>query len=134
MGKTVQLNEATSLPSRLLPWNSLPSGKVRHPQTNGICERFHKTILQEFYQVAFRRKITSPSRSCNRSGWVAGVLQQRPHASGEDVLRARTPMQIQITLSRSISYYLCDLKALSEASFTILILSTRFFFIESPTF
>ena len=31
--------------------------KVRHPQTNGICERFHKTILQEFYQVAFRRKI-----------------------------------------------------------------------------
>ena len=31
--------------------------KVRHLQTNGICERFHKTILQEFYQVAFRRKI-----------------------------------------------------------------------------
>ncbi len=26
-------------------------------QTNGICERFHKTILQEFYQVAFRKKI-----------------------------------------------------------------------------
>ena len=31
--------------------------KVMHPQTNGICERFHKTILREFYQVAFRRKI-----------------------------------------------------------------------------
>ena len=31
--------------------------KVMHPQTNGICERFHKTILQEFYQVALRRKI-----------------------------------------------------------------------------
>ena len=31
--------------------------EVRYPQTNGICERFHKTILQEFYQVAFRRKI-----------------------------------------------------------------------------
>lgn len=29
--------------------------KVKHPQTNGICERFHKTILQEFYQVAFRK-------------------------------------------------------------------------------
>jgi transposase InsO family protein len=27
------------------------------PQTNGICVRFHKTILQEFYQIAFRRKI-----------------------------------------------------------------------------
>ena len=31
--------------------------KVMHPQTNGICERFHKTIVQEFYQVTFRRKI-----------------------------------------------------------------------------
>ncbi len=31
--------------------------KARHPQTNGICERFHKTILQEFYQVAFRKKL-----------------------------------------------------------------------------
>jgi transposase InsO family protein len=31
--------------------------KAHHPQTNGICERFHKTILQEFYQVAFRRKM-----------------------------------------------------------------------------
>lgn len=31
--------------------------KAASPQSNGICERFHKTILQEFYQVAFRRKI-----------------------------------------------------------------------------
>ena len=26
--------------------------KAPSPQTNGICERFHRTILQEFYQVA----------------------------------------------------------------------------------
>jgi transposase InsO family protein len=26
------------------------------PQTNGICERFHKTVLNEFYRVAFRKK------------------------------------------------------------------------------
>jgi transposase InsO family protein len=31
--------------------------KARHPQTNGICERFHRTIQDEFYQVAFRKKI-----------------------------------------------------------------------------
>lgn len=31
--------------------------KVKSPQTNGICERFHKTILQEFYQIAFRKKL-----------------------------------------------------------------------------
>jgi len=27
------------------------------PRSNGICERFHKTLLQEFYRVALRRKI-----------------------------------------------------------------------------
>ncbi len=31
--------------------------KARTPQTNGICERFHKTVLQEFYQVTFRKKL-----------------------------------------------------------------------------
>ena len=31
--------------------------KTKSPQTNGIVERFHKTILQEFYQVAFRKKL-----------------------------------------------------------------------------
>jgi transposase InsO family protein len=31
--------------------------KARSPQTNGICERFNKTILAEFYQVALRKKI-----------------------------------------------------------------------------
>ena len=31
--------------------------KARRPQTNGICERFNKTILQEFYQVALRKKL-----------------------------------------------------------------------------
>ena len=34
--------------------------KVKSPQTNGICERFHKTILQEFYQVTFRKRSTRP--------------------------------------------------------------------------
>lgn len=31
--------------------------KARHPKTNGICERFHSTILDEFYRVTFRKKI-----------------------------------------------------------------------------
>ena len=24
---------------------------------NGICERFHKTVLDEFYRIAFRKRI-----------------------------------------------------------------------------
>jgi len=31
--------------------------KARSPQTNGICERFNKTCKDEFYSVAFRRKV-----------------------------------------------------------------------------
>ena len=33
--------------------------KTRSPQTNGIVERFHKTVLNEFYRTAFRKKICS---------------------------------------------------------------------------
>jgi transposase InsO family protein len=31
--------------------------KTKHPQTNGICERFNKTLLNEFYRVAFRKTL-----------------------------------------------------------------------------
>jgi len=31
--------------------------KARSPQTNGICERFHKTIQDELYAVAFRKNL-----------------------------------------------------------------------------
>jgi transposase InsO family protein len=30
--------------------------KARSPQSNGICERFHRTVLDEFYKIAFRKK------------------------------------------------------------------------------
>jgi transposase InsO family protein len=33
--------------------------RVKSPQSNGICERFHQTVLNEFYRVAFRKKIYS---------------------------------------------------------------------------
>jgi transposase InsO family protein len=32
--------------------------KVKSHQTNGICERVHQTILNEFYRVVFRKKLT----------------------------------------------------------------------------
>ena len=31
--------------------------KTKSPQTNGIAERFHKTVLDEFYRVVFRKKL-----------------------------------------------------------------------------
>lgn len=31
--------------------------KAKSPQTNGICERFHRTVQDEFYAIAFRKKM-----------------------------------------------------------------------------
>jgi hypothetical protein len=31
--------------------------RTKSPQPNGICERFHKTLLDEFHRVAFRKKV-----------------------------------------------------------------------------
>ena len=33
--------------------------KAKSPQTNGICERFHRTIQEEFYAIIFRKKVFS---------------------------------------------------------------------------
>ncbi len=55
--------------------------KARSPQTNGICERFHKTILQEFYQVAFRKKIYSDLESLQTDldEWLRYYNHERTH-------------------------------------------------------
>jgi transposase InsO family protein len=53
--------------------------KTRHPQTNGICERFQKTMLNEFYCVAFRKKIyrTLEERQTDLDGWLQEYNEQR---------------------------------------------------------
>jgi len=67
--------------------------KVRHPQTNGICERFHKTILNEFYRVAFRKKIYNSldELQSDLDEWIRGYNEERPH-SGKYCF-GKTPMQ-----------------------------------------
>ena len=63
--------------------------KVKSPQTNGICERFHKTLLDEFYRVAFRKKIyDTPDALQARSRRMAhNGLQRAAHTPGPLVLR-----------------------------------------------
>src|SRR5690242_1169890 len=55
--------------------------KARSPQTNGICERFHKTMLNEFYRVAFRKRIyaTINQLQADLDGWMAAYNDARPH-------------------------------------------------------
>jgi len=55
--------------------------KARSPKTNGICERFHKTILYEFYQVAFRKKIyvTLDELQKDLDDWLYHYNHERTH-------------------------------------------------------
>jgi len=67
--------------------------KAKSPQTNGICERFHKTILEEFYQIAFRKKIYSTIQElqADLDVWIDKYNQERPH-SGR-YCYGKTPME-----------------------------------------
>jgi transposase InsO family protein len=55
--------------------------KTKSPQTNGICERFHRTVLDEFYRVAFRKKIYRTIDELQRDldAWVKEYNETRPH-------------------------------------------------------
>jgi transposase InsO family protein len=67
--------------------------KAKSPQTNGICERFHKTILNEFYQVAFRKKIyrSLEELQSDLDTWIDEYNTQRPHQGKR--CDGKTPMQ-----------------------------------------
>jgi len=67
--------------------------KVRHPQTNGICERFHKTILDEFYKVTFRKKIYQNLQELqdDLDQWLDFYNNERTHQG--KMCCGRTPMQ-----------------------------------------
>jgi transposase InsO family protein len=66
--------------------------KAKHPQTNGICERFHKTIKDEFYSIAFRKKIylTVEELQQDLDAWLDRYNNRRTHQGKR--CQGRTPM------------------------------------------
>jgi transposase InsO family protein len=67
--------------------------KTKSPQTNGICERFNKTILDEFYRVAFRKKIyrSIAELQTDLDEWMGGYNEVRTHQGRW--CYGKTPMQ-----------------------------------------
>jgi transposase InsO family protein len=55
--------------------------KTKSPQTNGIVERFHKTVLNEFYRIAFRKKLyrSIEELQTDLDTWLAEFNNARPH-------------------------------------------------------
>jgi len=56
--------------------------KVRHPQSNGICERLHRTMQEEFYAVAFRKKLYDNLEllQADLDQWLDYYNNERPHS------------------------------------------------------
>lgn len=70
--------------------------KAMSPQTNGICERFHKTILNEFYQVTFRKKLYTSIEELQKDldVWLDIYNNERTHQG--KMCCGRTPMETLI--------------------------------------
>jgi transposase InsO family protein len=67
--------------------------KVKHPQTNGICERFHQTVQNEFYRVTFRKRIYAglDELQADLDEWLLYYNERRTHQGKR--CQGRTPMQ-----------------------------------------
>ena len=66
--------------------------KAYHPQTNGICERFHRTILDELYRVKFRQKVYASLVELQEDldAWLLEYNERRTHQG--KMCCGRTPM------------------------------------------
>jgi transposase InsO family protein len=67
--------------------------RIHHPQSNGICERLHKTILNEFYRVTFRKKVYNSLDELqdDLDTWLLDYNENRPHTG--KYCFGKTPMQ-----------------------------------------
>lgn len=85
--------------------------KVRHPQSNGICERLHRTMQDEFYAITFRKKLYQDLETlqADLDQWLSYYNNDRPH-SGRYCF-GKTPMQ---TFDESIT--LAKQKLLNQVS------------------
>ena len=76
-------------------WRNIDHSRTqaRHRQTNGICERFHRTLQEECYATAFRKKLYNrwEELQADLDDWLAEYNRTRPH-SGK-YCYGKTPMQ-----------------------------------------
>jgi len=67
--------------------------KAKSPQTNGICERFHKTMQNEFFFVAFRKKVYRSIEELqdDLDQWIGWYNTERTHTGKH--CYGKTPLQ-----------------------------------------
>jgi len=104
--------------------------KANHPQTNGICERFHRTMQNECYTILFRKKLYFSLQDIQTDvdEWLRKFNHERPH-SGKFCF-GKTPYQTLLdakhiayeknpTMLNSIHKEVYNPSALSDQSDTL---------------
>ena len=74
----------------------------RSPNHNSVCERFHGTVLREFYRPHFHRGRVDNMRLLDKSlqTWIHEYNNHRPNTG--DYMRGRTPRQVRLDLNRRL--------------------------------
>ena len=72
----------------------------RSPNHNSVCERFHGTVLHEFYRPHFHRGRVDDIRLLDRSlqAWLIDYNQHRPNHG--HYMAGRTPLEVKKALRR----------------------------------
>ena len=89
--------------------------KAKSPQTNGICERFHRTIQEEFYAIAFRKKIYRSIEELQKDLdlWLEWYNKERTHAG--KYCFGKTPWQtLKDSVHLALNKQLENLKEVEE--------------------
>jgi hypothetical protein len=87
--------------------------KVNCPRTNGFVERFHRTVLDEFFRVKLRTTLyeSLEALQADLDGGLADYNQERPHLgyrnrgrrpidTVNDYLIARSPSELSTSIVR----------------------------------
>ena len=81
--------------------------KVKHPYTNGFVERFHRTVLDEFFRSAFRTKLYASVQElqADLDEWLVHYNEERPHQGYRNM--GRRPID-------TINHYLVSLQNVTQ--------------------
>ena len=74
----------------------------RSPNHNAVCERFHGTVLAEFFRPHFHRGRVNDIALLDRSlqAWTRDYNERRPNHG--DYMRGRTPLQVKRELKNRL--------------------------------
>ena len=73
--------------------------QVRRPQTNGFVERFNRTVLDEFFRIAFTKKLyeTVEVLQTDLDAWLVHYNTERPHQGYRNI--GRRPIDTILSFS-----------------------------------